>query len=191
MTEAELLLHAKSYIDQLAQGINPLTGKPVPEGELINNVRISRCFFYVSGVLGKVAEYGGLEAIPAKRRSTNAGLPPFRLSQDVLRRFDYSDESLLVSHIANRVNALVDTSAMKKLSGAAILKWLERIGMLEEVLTDAGKKSRRPTPQGNAMGISVEMRQGYSGPYQAVTYNRQAQQFIIDNMDAILERTEG
>lgn len=191
MTEAELLLHAKSYIDQLAQGINPLTGKPVPEGELINNVRISRCFFYVSGVLGKVAEYGGLEAIPAKRHSTNTGLPPFRISQDVLRRFDYSDESLLVSHIANRVNALVDTSAMKKLSGAAILKWLERIGMLEEVLTDAGKKSRRPTPQGNAMGISVEMRQGYSGPYQAVTYNRQAQQFIIDNMDAILERTEG
>lgn len=191
MTEAELLLHAKSYIDQLAQGINPLTGKPVPEGELINNVRISRCFFYVSGVLGKVAEYGGLEAIPAKRHSTNASLPPFRISQDVLRRFDYSDESLLVSHIANRVNALVDTSAMKKLSGAAILKWLERIGMLEEVLTDAGKKSRRPTPQGNAMGISVEMRQGYSGPYQAVTYNRQAQQFIIDNMDAILERTEG
>ena len=191
MTEAELLLHAKSYIDQLAQGINPLTGKPVPEGELINNVRISRCFFYVSGVLGKVAEYGGLEAIPAKRHSTNAGLPPFRISKDVLRRFDYSDESLLVSHIANRVNALVDTSAMKKLSGAAILKWLERIGMLEEVLTDAGKKSRRPTPQGNAMGISVEMRQGYSGPYQAVTYNRQAQQFIIDNMDAILERTEG
>ena len=31
MTEKELLIHAKNYIDKLANGINPLTGEPVPK----------------------------------------------------------------------------------------------------------------------------------------------------------------
>ena len=43
MTELEILLHAKSYIDKMAQGINPLTDEAVPDGDMVNNVRISRC----------------------------------------------------------------------------------------------------------------------------------------------------
>lgn len=60
MTELETIQHAKNYIDKLAQGINPLTNQPVPEEELINNVRISRCFFFVSDVLRRVLENGGV-----------------------------------------------------------------------------------------------------------------------------------
>ena len=190
MDELQILEHAKNYMDKLAQGINPLTGEPVPEDELINNVRISRCFFYVAEVLGKVVEQGGLEAVAAARRSKSPELPPFHISQEALQAFNYSDEPLLVTHIANRVNALVDTSSMKKLSGSLILKWLDSIGMVEVVLTEAGRKSRRPTSQGNTIGITVQMRDGYNGPYQAVTYNRQAQQYIIDNMEAITAQAE-
>lgn len=186
MDELQILEHAKNYMDKLAQGINPLTGEPIPEDELINNVRISRCFFYVSDVLGKVLKNGGISSAPTRRRE----LPPFCISQEALQAFEYSDEPLLVTHIANRVNALVDTSSMKKLSGSSILKWLDRIGMVEVVLTETGRKSRRPTSQGNAIGITVQMRDGYNGPYLAVTYSRQAQQFIIDNMEAIVAQTE-
>ena len=45
MTELEIMQHAKDYLDKLAKGIDPLTGREVPEGEIINNVRISRCLF--------------------------------------------------------------------------------------------------------------------------------------------------
>ena len=61
MTELEKIEHAKGYIDQLANGINPITGEPVPESELINNVHISRCLFYVSEVLRCVIEGGGAQ----------------------------------------------------------------------------------------------------------------------------------
>jgi hypothetical protein len=37
------------------------------------------------------------------------------------------------------------------------------------------------------MGISLQLRNGPAGDYQAVVYNRQAQQFIVDNMEAIAE----
>ena len=57
MTELEKILYAKSFIDKLANGINPLDGTAVPDGELLNNVRIARCFFYVSSLLEKQIEY--------------------------------------------------------------------------------------------------------------------------------------
>ena len=45
MTEIEKITYAKTYIEKLANGINPLTDQPVPDSDSINNVRISRCFF--------------------------------------------------------------------------------------------------------------------------------------------------
>lgn len=50
----ELLKHAKGYIEKMANGINPLTGESVPDNDLINNIRISRCLFYVNDILGDV-----------------------------------------------------------------------------------------------------------------------------------------
>ena len=51
MTDHEIMQHAKNYLDKLVKGIDPLTDKEVPEGEIINNVRISRCLFHVSHIL--------------------------------------------------------------------------------------------------------------------------------------------
>lgn len=67
MTEREILKHAKNYIDSLANGINPLTGEPVNEGDIVNNVRISRCLFYVSGILGKVLS-GEKAIVPREKK---------------------------------------------------------------------------------------------------------------------------
>ena len=67
----ELLKHAKGYIEKLANGINPLTGEIVPDNELINNIRISRCLFYVNEVLGEVYENGGIN----KNRGKRATIP--------------------------------------------------------------------------------------------------------------------
>ena len=60
MTELEKIAYAKSFIDKLANGINPLDDMPIPEGDIANNVRLSRCFFYVSDILGQVYENGGV-----------------------------------------------------------------------------------------------------------------------------------
>lgn len=184
MTELEIMQHAKTYLDKLAHGINPLTNEPVPEEEVVNNVRISRCLFFVSDVLRRVIENGGVE--PPKSRERGF-FHPFSATAEQLQRFGYSEEPLLVSHIAKRVNDLVETENTKKLTGAAILNWLESVGLVEEVLTETGRKSRRPTAQGNSIGITVQLRNGPVGDYQAVVYDRQAQQFIIDNMESIAE----
>ncbi len=67
MEEVEKMLHAKKYIDQLANGINPLTGEAVAEDDIVNNVRLSRCFFYVSDLLRSMIEAGGRPRKRARR----------------------------------------------------------------------------------------------------------------------------
>ena len=59
MTDLETMQRAKMYLDKLANGINPLTDQPASDSDCINQVRISRCLFYVSDLLRKVIENGG------------------------------------------------------------------------------------------------------------------------------------
>ena len=51
-----------------------------------------------------------------------------------------------------------------------------------------GKTVKRPTDKGRDLGISVENRIGMSGNrYTVVVYNQEAQQFIVDNIEAVME----
>ena len=71
MTELEKIEYAKSFIDKLADGINPLDDTPLREEDAANNVRLSRCFFYVSDILRQVIENGGVgksSTLKLKRR---------------------------------------------------------------------------------------------------------------------------
>lgn len=56
MNELQKINRAKIYLENLANGVNPLTDQPVGENDIVNNVRISRCLFYVSDILGKIVE---------------------------------------------------------------------------------------------------------------------------------------
>ena len=66
MTELEKIAYAKSFIDKLANGINPLDDTPVSENDIVNNVRISRCLFYISEILDRVIENNGVVNATAK-----------------------------------------------------------------------------------------------------------------------------
>lgn len=182
MTELEKIERAKLYIDKLANGIDPLDDSVVPEGDRINQVRISRCFFFVSDVLRQVIENGGTKPAAGKRPPKLPLEVPFEKRQ----YFAYSKRPITASEIARRVNDLVDDEHMQKLTYSEIITWFIEIGMVEDVLTSSGKHIKRPTKLGEDNGISVEERTGRNGTYQVVVYNTAAQQFLVDNLDAVL-----
>ena len=182
MTELEIMRHAKDYLDKLAQGIDPLTGQEVPENDVIKNVRISRCLFYVSDVLRQVIENGGIQVKTVK----NSEKTPFTLSFEERGRYPFCDWPITVSVIAQRLNELVDLETMQKLKTTSITKFLLQSGLLFEEEGVSGRKNKRPTEAGRQLGISTTVRTGQNGEYIAVVYNCEAQQFILDNLDAIL-----
>lgn len=65
---------------------------------------------------------------------------------------------------------------------------LIELGAPEERNDFAGKTIKRPTKTGNMMGIFVETRNGLRGKYDVAVYTKRVQQFIIDNMDVIIEK---
>ena len=95
MTDLEIMQHAKDYLDKLAKGIDPLTGREVPEGEIINNVRISRCLFYVADVLRQVIENGGIHPAKPVRAGDKAD---FALPFEDRSRYTFGDWPLSASH---------------------------------------------------------------------------------------------
>lgn len=54
MTDLDIMQRAKMYMEKLAQGIDPISDQEIPEDSVLNNVRLARCFFYMSGILDQV-----------------------------------------------------------------------------------------------------------------------------------------
>ena len=105
MIDITKLKTAQDWIEKLANGINPLTSEPVKEDDIVNNVRLSRCFFYVSDILRQVIENGGAN----KKKS---GKLRFELSTEELAKFPFSNSPIAISEIAKRLNSLITEENM-------------------------------------------------------------------------------
>ena len=180
MTELEKIAYAKSFIDKLANGINPLDDTPIPDDDIANNVRLSRCFFYVSDILRQVYENGGVTK-PKRARKI-----PFAVSIEQMEKFEYSADPIPVTEIAKRIYAISGNDNMEKVSYRQINQWLLNIDMLYSYDFGGKRPVKRPTEEGNQIGITVETRMGRYGEYQVVLYNEDAQRFILDNLEAVL-----
>ena len=181
MTELEKIEYTKAFVDKLANGVNPMTGDTVPDYELINNVRVSRCLFYVSDLLRQLIENGGIQRQPKGKKL------PFTITHEELTRYAFPVNPISVSEITKRINDLNQNENMMKLKYQSITTFLLQAGFLQETETTDGKTTKRPTPEGNALGITLDERFGQNGPYYVTVYNEQAQQFILDNIDAVIE----
>ena len=188
-TELETMKHAKEYIDKLANGIGPFSDKPVPDGDIINNVKLSRCFFYISGILEKVIENGG-EA--AKPQVTEAVRPHKRgsvvITDEARAKFRCFINEVSLSTFTDMINKHIDSDVSVKLKGSAIADWLTVIGMLTEETLPNGKLKRVPTENGISEGIRLNEYFTPGGfPGYAIMLSPAAQQFVLDNIDAIAE----
>lgn len=182
MNEIEKIEYAKSFIDKLANGINPLDNSIIPDGDIVNNVRLSRCFFFVSDILRQVIDNGGTAT---SKHSSKTRKQSFILSNEQKENITLSDDSLTITDIVNYLNSLVDLEKTKKISANVITNYLLEKGFLINVSVN-GKSKKRPTEFGQKIGISTIEKRGIYGIYTLTVYNKQAQQFIYDNIDDIL-----
>ena len=186
MTELEKIAYAKSFIDKLANGINPLDDTPIPDDDIANNVRLSRCFFYVSGILQK-------EIDRERRKSPKENKPerlPFTITQEQLEDFGYSPNPLSATAVARKINWLVrediEQKKIEKLSYRKIAQWLLNIGMIEYREWEDGKIKRFPTAEGEAIGLVLADWDNYGRRTPVIYFTEEAQRFIIDNIDAVI-----
>lgn len=183
MTELEKLLYTKDFIDKLADGVNPLTDERIPEGDLLNNIRISRCMFYVSEILRKLVCGEPFEGIKVK--ATAAKKIPFALSPEKRQNLVLSEKPVSATEFCRWLYTVADNENMHKLTYTKLTEWLVSRGILEECECGEMQGKKVPTELGKQLGISVEKRNGMYGEYNVVVYDRDAQSFILDNLDSL------
>lgn len=188
-TELDTMKHAKEYIDKLANGIDPFTDKPVPDDDIVNNVKLSRCFFYISGILEKVIENGG-EVSPVKTvevvKSGRRGVVV--ITDEARAAFKCFINEVTPTAFTDMINKHLDPDISGRLKKNAIADWLSEVGMLENYELPNGKMRRRPTESGSNEGIRLSEYFSADGfPRAAIMLSPAAQQFILDNIDAIAE----
>ena len=188
MTEQRRMQYAKRYMELMAKGINPLTKEPVSEQDLVRDPHIANCLNYVAGILGAVLENGGTadqETIITEKRPKR---PRFFITEEQRKNLVPADRLLYISDIARYLNEVTEKNGCKGISATRMNNWLLSIGILEPY--DLGRKSlsKRATELGKSIGIISSIYHDTNGlPSYRNQYSPEAQQFIFDNLDALLQ----
>lgn len=193
MTEAQRILYAKTYIDKMANGQNPLTDEYLPDSDLLNNVKITRCLFYVSSLLEELCELKGENALEnksyrtstAKKTYQSKGKPKFCATQQMTDNFPYRSGGIYTRDIADYFNAEADKIGMRKVYTSAIFAWLTKNGYLLDV-TANGISYKTASGKGKQVGILAEPRKDKEGKYYTtVKMGIDAQKLIVAHINEI------
>lgn len=169
-----LLKHAQDYIEKMANGINPLTNEFVKEEDLINNVRISRCLFYVNTTLKELLS-----------KEKKPKIKPFYLTSEELKKYEYNKYPLSITKILKKINNLITDQEMSKLKVSELVNWLLEENIIRVVEIN-GKVAKVPTEIGFSLGLRVEHVVALSKEYDKIMYNAEAEKYIITNFNRLL-----
>lgn len=181
--DLRIVARAKDYMDALAQGIDPLSGAVIPEGEVVRQERLVKCFCFVSEVLQSFLE------TDSQQHSFSANYAkdkiPFDLRRIDLSRISISQEPVGITRLIGRINDLCPDN-MEKLKRTGIVNWLVENSYLQQVQMN-GKMHVRSGPRAAEIGIiEAEQTNPEGNTYTAVLYNENAQRFVLSKLAVIL-----
>ena len=182
MDELEKLKRAKDYIEKLARGIDPITDHEYPDDTVLNNIRLSRCFFYVADVLRQVVENGGITSPAIKSYKSK-----FHITEEQKNSIIVSTSECFMKDLIEKINEVAIPNNCKKLQHKLLNSWLVNKGFLEVYLDKANKNRKKATIMGENIGLRTEIRNSMYGAYPVTILNENAQRFILDNLDAIIQ----
>lgn len=178
MIDKKKALIAKEWISKLANGINPINESTLKEDDIVNNVHISRCLFYVSDLIDV--------AIKKSDKKSKEYELDFSLTDEEINKVFIAEKTGIAAFV-REINRVIPDN-MKPISTTLVLNWLLVNDYMKDVIREDGRKTRQPTLSGNSIGISTEMKDSSKGPYMAVIYDSNAQQFILNNIMSITKQ---
>lgn len=194
MEKLQVIQRAKSYMDMLSNGIDPISGELVKNDSTFQQERLQKCFSFVSEILDEIIRTNGIVTLPAtefshgyeavKKKSV------FSLNQQQRNSIRVTNNPIIPSAFIKNINSVVDSDNMEKLSLTTINKWLLKQGYLTEskVPTVINKNVKTVTPLSMQIGVIeqtvVDPKTGEAKTQ--LLFSRQAQEFILNNIESIL-----
>ena len=170
---------AIDWISKLADGMNPIDDSVLPTTDVVNNVHISRCLFFVADLLEDMARRDR-----EKQSSKQQQKADFDLSPEMASNVHIAEKTGIAMFV-REINKVIPEN-MKPLSAPKVTQWLVSVGYLEERVRGDGHKYRAPTELGNSIGITSFWKEGTQGHYLYVSYDANAQFFVLENLFKVM-----
>lgn len=175
--DLRIVARAKEYMDALAKGIDPLSGEVIPEGEVVRQERLMKCFFYTSKVLDEV--------LKGKNEKNYVKKEPFHPHLLDYSGFVFSKEPISISELVQRINDCRSVD-MQKLKRVGVVNWLVKQGYVKRVEVNGSSRACL-SEKSNTIGITEEIRSREDGgTYSVLLYSKEAQQFIVEHLETIV-----
>ena len=179
---------AIQYIRRMSDGKNPVTNRPAPENEVLNNMNVHRCLKFIDEVLSDVHKSGGTVGMVSQRAPKQSVSEIF--PYEALAQYKYLQDQQ-ISYFLKQLEEYLPEGQKIPVPATTITSWMRENGYLEKkVLNDTGKENSVPTGKGENLGLYMEKAGTYPNEYYRVFYNENAQRFIIDNFRRILTESE-
>lgn len=171
---------AIEYVQRIADGYNPVHNTEAESDSVLDNPNVIRCMYFVKEVLEAVRRNDGIIG-GLKPKAKKEPFP-----YEILGEYHYQGDKT-ISHLLAQIHLPAEGKNIKKISPQTITGWLKKSGYLtEEYCKEVGKVATIPTELGKELGIYAEVRTYSANTYLAVIYNRNAQEFIVQNLEAIV-----
>lgn len=177
MEDLIVLKHAKTYIDQLAKGIDPISGNMVGEDAVLQQERLKKCFAYVSQVLENVVKQEESRENPPPREG-------FYITSEQLAVAPISDDPVKLSKFCSGISDFVKNTSPKHLEESLVEQWLLEQGYLEE--TEDGQYIA--SEKGKEMGMETIGGLTEISKKSFTYYTSEAQHFILKHLEEIVKR---
>ena len=171
------------YIDRLCQGHHPRYNTVFECENIINNPDVIRCMFFIKEILKNVEENNGY--IEKKETSKKEEFP-----FPILKEYKYKEDLFITKFIEELNNlALKSNPNIQKIKYTKVLTWLKNNKYLEiKHVKECNQESTVVTKLGQQVGIYNQVKnRNDKRKYLVVLYNKDAQEFIINNMENILK----
>ena len=179
---------AIQYIRRMSDGKNPVTNRPAPENEILNNMNVHRCLKFIDEVLTDVHKSGGTVSMVSQRAPKQSVSEIF--PYEALAQYRYLQDQQ-ISYFLKQLEEYLPEGQKIPVPATTITLWMRENGYLEKkVMGDTGKENSVPTGKGEDLGLYMEKAGTYPNEYYRVFYNENAQRFIIDNFRRILTESE-
>ena len=153
---------AIDWINKLANGMNPLDGSTLPDSDIVNNVHM-------------LEDAGKKSSSRQKQYELE-----FQLTPEIASKVYIADRTGIAMFV-KEINKVIPEN-MQPLAASKVTQWLVSVGYLVEQQSNDGRKYKAPTELGTSIGMTSAWRDGSQGQYLAVSYDANAQHFILENL---------
>lgn len=176
--EKQKLLESKNLLQKIASGINPLDDTPILDESFLHNPQVIRPLFYLTDYISNEIE---------KKNRTTRRPTKFTINDEQLQLVVLPPGSIGINEFAKAINAVIDQTISKKITGVMINKKLKEMGILSEEIDKEGHRATVANDKSEGYGIESITRIYNGREYQKVVFNEVGKAFLLKNLRELME----